>query len=34
MREEVPDVIVLFEAAEAHMGLVDFFAVLETGEVD
>lgn len=34
MREEVLDVIVLFEAAEAHMGLVDFFAVLETGEED
>ena len=34
MREEVSDVVVLFEAAEAHMSLVDFFAVLETGEVD
>lgn len=34
MREEMPDVIVLFEAAEAHMGLVDLFAVLETGEED
>lgn len=34
MCEEVLDVVVLFEAAEAHMGLVDLFAVLETGEED
>lgn len=34
MHENVFDVVVLFKIAEAHMSLVDFFAIFETGKIN